>query len=299
MALIDAPEDSWTEVGRYVRGSDANAAALVLASAGISSRLAPLSGAIALLVAEEDALRAGYELAEYDRENRRRPAPALRPLREGVDAALAYATVLIVIYVASVRQLFGFDWLAAGSAEAGQIRAGEIWRTLTALTLHADLGHIASNVFAGAMLGLYLAQFLGPGLTWLAILLAGGLGNGLNALAVPPQHDSIGASTSVFAALGLLAALVWREGLTNWAARGLRSWRPLAAGVMLLAFLGFGGERTDFGAHIAGFALGVLGGVALAFALPRIPKGRRAQVVYGALTLALLTAAWLVALTET
>jgi hypothetical protein len=68
---------------------------------------------------------------------------------------------------------------------------------------------------------------------------------------------------------------------------------------MLLAFLGFGGERTDFGAHVAGFALGVLGGVALAFAASWLPKGGRAQFAYGLSAFALLASSWIVALTAT
>ncbi len=294
--MIDASDESWTEVGRYSRSRDAESAALVLASAGIGSRLVRQPQTIALFVAAPDALRAGYELIEYDRENRRRPAPALRSLWEGADGAFAYATLLIVVYVAAGRGMFGLDWEAAGYAQAGLIVGGEWWRALTALTLHADIEHLASNIFAGGMLGIFLAQTLGPGLAWLAILLAGGLGNALNALVEPAEHTSIGASTAVFAALGLLATLVWRRGPSHWA-RGLRSWLPLAAGVMLLAFLGFGGERTDIGAHVAGFLVGILAGVVLHFADRRIPQGRRAQYSYGFAAFALIVFAWLAALT--
>ena len=42
----------------------------------------------------------------------------------------------------------------------------------------------------------------------------------------------------------------WRGGITSWA--------PLAAGILLLVYLGFGGERTDVGAHVAGFAVGAV-----------------------------------------
>ncbi len=289
-------DDAWVEVGRYPRSRDAEAAALVLASMGIGSRLHRGPGAVALSVAAEDALRAGYELAEFERENLRRPEPSLPPIWEGADAAFAYCTLLIVIYVAAGRSLFGLDWDAAGYAQSGLMLGGEWWRALTALTLHANIEHLASNIFAGGVLGLVLAQRVGPGLAWLSTLLMAGLGNVLNALVTPPEHTSIGASTAVFAALGLLATLVWRRGPSRWA-RGLRAWLPLAAGVMLLAFLGFGGERTDFGAHIAGFLAGICGGAALHVAGRHIPQGRRAQHVYGLAALLLMGVAWFVALT--
>ncbi len=294
--MSDASDGSWIEVGHYSRPRDAESAALVLAAAGIGSHLLPRLSGVTVLVAASNAVRASRELIEYDSENMRRPEPALPSIWEGADAAFAYSTLLIVVFVAAGRSMFGFDWETAGYADAGLIRAGEWWRALTALTLHANIEHLASNLFAGSVLGLFLAQRLGPGLAWLAILIAGGLGNVLNALFAPANHAAIGASTAVFAALGLLATLVWRRGPSNWA-RGLRSWLPLAAGVMLLAFLGFGGEKTDIGGHGAGFLVGILGGVALHFADRRISRGRRAQYTYGLAALALIGVAWLVALT--
>ncbi len=296
MFLNDATDAAWVEVGRYSRHSDAEGAALVLAAVGIGSRLNRQRGSTLLFVAHADALRADHELFEYARENRRGPEPALPSIWLGYDAAFAYSTLLIVIYVAAGRGAFGLDWESAGYAQAKLILDGEWWRAVTALTLHADLGHLASNIFAGCVLGILLAQLLGPGLTWLAMTLGGALGNALNAAVEPASHASIGASTGIFAALGMLAALSWRRGPANWR-RGLRSWRPLAAGIMLLAFLGFGGVRTDFGAHIAGFCIGVAAGIAFHFGGRRLPRGRAAQHAYGAAALALIGLAWLAAFT--
>jgi hypothetical protein len=65
---------------------------------------------------------------------------------------------------------------------------------------------------------------------------------------------------------------------------------------MLLAFLGFGGERTDIAAHVAGFAVGVAIGLTLAHAAGRLPQGPRAQRIYGVLACGLFSLAWLLAL---
>jgi membrane associated rhomboid family serine protease len=220
--------------------------------------------------------------------------PPLRPASEGIDAALIFAALLVVAHVAAVRQLFGIDWTEIGYAGTGLIRDGQWWRAITALSLHADFGHLASNVVAGAALGIFVSQVLGPGLTWLAIILSGGLGNGLNALVQPATHASVGASTAVFAALGMLSALMWRRALPLWR-RGLRRRLPLAAGVALLAILGTGGERTDLGAHAFGFIVGIGTGVGLHLAAGRIPAGKGAQIAYGAAALALWVATWLLA----
>ena len=65
---------------------------------------------------------------------------------------------------------------------------------------------------------------------------------------------------------------------------------------MLLAYLGVGGERTDIGGHLAGFATGAASGVGLAYVGQRVPQGMRAQTAYGVAALALFTLAWLLAL---
>jgi membrane associated rhomboid family serine protease len=294
--LTDAFENTWVEVRRFRARADAEQHALVLAAVGIDCRLVPRDGAIGLSVAPPDAVRARQQLAAYAQENRRRRSPpALRALMEGADGVLAYCAVLLFLHGASSRQAFSQDWLSAGAAQAGLIVEGEWWRTLTALGLHADLGHLASNLAFGSLLGLLLAQLLGAGLAWLAILLAGALGNALNALLHPAAHTAIGASTAVFAALGILAALTWSHRAPLWR-YGLRRWLPLAAGVMLLAYMGMGGERTDIGGHFAGFATGAASGVGLAYAGQRVPQGTGAQWAFGSAALALFTLAWLLAL---
>ena len=290
------PDDAWVEICRATR-PHAEQYALVLAAAGINCRLVPLHGGVALAVAPADAVRARQEVASYARENQQpsRPSHPGRALIEGLDSALAYGAVLLFLYGASRRDALSQDWWSAGAAQAGLIADGEWWRTLTALGLHADLEHLASNLVFGGLLGLLLAQLLGPGLAWLAILLGGALGNALNALLQPTAHTAVGASTAIFAALGILAALAWRHRLVLWT-RGLRRWVPLAAGVMLLAYLGFGGERTDIGGHVAGFAAGTALGVGLACAGDRVPQGASAQWIFGIAALAVFALAWLLAL---
>src|SRR5438132_399884 len=81
-------------------------------------------------------------------------------------------------------------------------------------------------------------RLLGPGLgTWL-VLLAGAGGNALNAWVHVAHHTSIGASTAVFGALGILGGLQFGR------LRGRRrAWLALAATLALLALVG-SDERT-------------------------------------------------------
>jgi rhomboid protease GluP len=284
------------EVDRFDTLAEAEQRALVLAAAGIEAQLLRDARVIRLGVPPPEAARARWELACYEREN----APARRsrfPLAAlyRVEGALAYAAVLLFFFGAERRHALSLDWLAAGAADGGRILAGEWWRTITALALHADLGHLMSNLAFGMVISLLVADLLGSGLAWLAILLAGALGNGLDALVHPASHSAIGASTAWFGALGILAGHARRSRVVPWRG-GLRRWAPIGAGIMLLAFLGFGGERTDVGAHVAGFAVGLGIGFALAHGAARVPQGARAQRIYGALACGLFALAWLLAL---
>ena len=79
-------------------------------------------------------------------------------------------------------------------------------------------------------------------------------------------------------------------------ARGIRRWAPLAAGILLLVYLGFGGERTDVGVHVAGFAVGAVLGLAVGRYSAHVPQRQHTQRLHGVLTCGLLSLAWLVAL---
>ena len=295
---MDQSELAWVEVARFGGRAEAEQHALVLVSRGIDCRLVRTpGGAVALTVAAPDVRHAERELAQYAEENRRggRLVLPARSLAAGLEGALAYCAVLFFLYGASRRQTFALDWWSAGPAQAGLIVSGEWWRTVTALGLHADFGHLASNLFFGSGLGLLLAQLLGTGFAWLAILLSGALGNALSALVQPASHTAVGASTAVFGALGILAALAWKRQAGIWRLP-LRRWLPFAAGAMLLAYLGFGGERTDVLGHVAGFIAGGAVGVGVACADPSLFQSTRAQWACATAALALVALAWFLAL---
>ena len=119
----------------------------------------------------------------------------------------------------------------------------------------------------------------------------------LEAVLGPATHQSVGASTAVFTALGLMAAHSWRTRLPlrlSWA----RRWAPLVAGAVLLGWLGTAGEGTDVVAHVMGFIVGCLFGAtagrpAVARILDRVP-----QSLAGTIALASLAVAWAFALAQ-
>jgi membrane associated rhomboid family serine protease len=290
-----APPGEAVAVFRSFWRSACEERSLVLHAVGIGSQVAWLGRAWALLVPATDMAAALAQLEQYERENppRRRPAPP-EPLHRGAWLGSAtYAAVILWVAFLAGGLALGADWLEAGALAVGATRSGEFWRAVTALTLHLDVGHLLANLGFGAVFGLLAGQLFGPGVAWATVLCAAAAANLLNAFVLPASHWSAGASTAVFATLGLLAAYSWRrrDGSDRWAYR----WAPLVAGVILLGFTGAGDERTDVMAHLTGFAMGVLAGVA--HAAWRVPRGPFAQVAAGLSALLALLCAWGLALT--
>jgi membrane associated rhomboid family serine protease len=272
--------------------------AFMLHAVGIDSQVLPTGSRWSLFVLPSQADAAARQLRTYDRENppRRR---VLQP--EGTQpkawlGPVVYVVALVVVAWLAGNRAWAANWLAAGALDTSAFRAGEAWRAVTALTLHFDVAHLLGNLGFGALFGWLAAQLLGPGVAFGAGTLAAATANVVNASFQPAEHVSAGASTVVFALLGLLATYAWRRRADQgdrWAYR----WAPLVAGVCLLGFTGVGGERTDVLAHLTGFVTGSLAGLLLALRLR--PAGAAGQWIAGLGTLALVTLAWAVALNPT
>jgi membrane associated rhomboid family serine protease len=290
------------EVSRCPDARQARTHMLVLVARGIRCRLAHDPDAVRIYVDARDADKARSELAAYSLENPARPAEPELPLHRAaapfVPAAAGitvYVVLLLGVFGLQRRGSWGLDWTEVGAVNAGAVQEGALWLAATALTLHGDVGHLLSNLLFGGVVGAMVAGQFGAGAGWLAILLAGVLGNVLNAGFQPDSHSAVGASTSVFGGLGFLAGAAQGARRPGWRV-GLRRWAPVAAGAMLLAFLGFGGERVDVGAHVAGFAVGVGLGLGVVHWPALALDSARLQLRAGLGCLAILVAAWALAL---
>jgi len=287
------PEHTVTTVFRGASKRACREAELVLRALGIEHDLVPREGGVHLVVAPSDAPRARAEISAYFEENAPRAEaddePAWTLVGPWLGVAL-WALALLVFYGAQAGDWGGHDWARAGRTVAGRIRGGEWWRPITALTLHSDLRHLLGNVFFGALFVGPVCQVLGTGLGLWTVLLVGTTGNWLNAMVQRPDHMSLGASTAVFGALGLLGAFQWRRRL-RLRTGAMRRWTPVIGAVILLGYLGTSGERTDVLAHVTGFLAG-LGVGALLGPLDEPPRDARVQAGFGALAVAALAAAW-------
>lgn len=274
---------------------------LVLKAAGIPFRVHEHGREYTIWVAADNAARSLNEFASYARENHDWTA---RPINEAQTltqhsgsgyGVYGYVAVLILVSILARDDMFGWDWFEKGKTHAALIQCGHWWRTITALTLHSDLAHLVSNVVIGSLFGYFVGLRMGSGLAWLSIVIAGSAGNYINAWLRYDQHTSIGASTAVFAMLGILAASAWTQ-RRHIQTSTLKRWTPIIGGVLLLSWLGTGGMRTDVLAHVSGFFSGILLGVIYETYGHRITTKSSSQSIFAITSIAIVVIAWLTAL---
>ncbi len=272
---------------------------LVLEAAGIPSQIRQEPGKSIIVVPASFAAKARYEIDAYASENQPSPSgtTTVPEQRNGWPGVVGYAIVVVLMFVLERHGILSEEWFDAGKTDAGLICQGEWWRTVTALSLHSDLVHLAGNLVFGGLIGLFVGQLLGSGLAWISILFAGAAGNLLNAVVRDPRHTSVGASTAVFAAFGIVAAFATIRRRHLRASKFAR-YTPIIGAVILLSYLGTSGERTDVFAHVAGFVAGLLLGALYGKLGDRIMLGTRSQFVLGVSAVALLVTTWLIALTR-
>lgn len=289
--------EGWAVVFEHPAMGPCSDRALVLISLDIPNQLLHTGGRCYLVVPTEFEERSRYELWEYEKENEpvEKPEPLVKPVeQDGLPGILFYIGIIGLFAWLAGEAAFGRDWLFAGRMDGQRFRDGEWWRGFTALTLHLDLRHLLGNMGFGAFFGYFAGRMLGSGAAWLTIVVAAAIANGANAMLLETTHRSIGASTAVFAALGLLAGFVWKGQLMaqdRWPYR----LGPIIGGIALLAFTGTGDGNTDIGAHLMGFVCGMAAGIGMIRYVPALDDARL-QSICGGIALALIFGSWMIAL---
>lgn len=267
---------------------------LVLLAQGLSPSVRWSPDGAVLSVPQAEVDRALASLLAYERENPRKLAERVEPMESGsLLAGVAVALLLLIFFSITVDWLPALSWFERGSADAERILQGDLWRTVTALTLHADVAHALSNAIAAALFLSAVSSMVGVGLGGALVLLAGAGGNLANAFLHGSPHVSVGASTAVFGAVGLLGSLAMtrrrRRALSRW-----RAWLPVAAALALLGMLGSGGPRVDVWAHLFGLLVGAVLGILIASVTPR-RLGLRIQWACGTAAVTTLIYCWTLA----
>jgi rhomboid protease GluP len=282
-----------TEVTRIAARSKKQAMewSLVLASQGIEPVISEPTETEGwtLVVPARDSERAFGALRQYRRENRESPWRRPLPWPETHFDWLCFfwAGVLIFFHWAGSFRPALYDH---GVMASRAVKSGEWWRVFTAITLHADVAHLAANLSVGILLlGIAMGRY-GPGLGLLAAYLAGVCGNLASLWTSTKPFEGLGASGMVMGALGLLAAQSLRP-----AAHGEnpRSRRIAGVGAAILLFILYGlSPGTDTMAHFGGFVSGLALGSILVRLPDRFCHGIGVNITSGLVLCALVAGTW-------
>ncbi|MDD5707939.1 MAG: rhomboid family intramembrane serine protease, partial [Kiritimatiellae bacterium] len=263
---------------------------LVLAAMATPHQLGRHGDAWTISVARADAPFARAQLDAYERENCGwpPPEPVLPPaVQRSGWSAVWVAAMLVSLYAWFGPYHAGHAALNSAACDSRRVLAGEWWRIVSAMGVHADLGHLGANLVAVLAFGWPAATSFGGGVAWLGALVAAAAANAAGAWLPDTPRISLGASTGTFALLGMLAGRRLgmalgagrrkggnRPALAPWRVEWLRSGILLPVGVGLAAFVVLGmSPESDLTGHFLGLAGGMLlGSAAHALGLERLPE---------------------------
>lgn len=268
-------------VGAWPSLSEAQEHALVVLAMNRECWIFPEPGRYALHAPSTEAPVIHREFELYEREQSQRQERVEPPVfPAGMELAFAWAFALLVVFWWQSKDPALADRFCNSSQAL--VDGGEWWRSFTSLFLHADAGHLLSNIGIGGIFCVMVAHTVGAWRGWALILAGGMLGNLANAWVRYPAHfESLGASTATFAAVGILTGVAT---LRAWRFHSLRELRPLLVplltGLIVLGWYGTGGDSPDAGnTDVAGHVAGWTGGFLLGMAAQKFERTKAADAV--------------------
>lgn len=236
MSALDPPpagtadsDDVLVEAGTYATAEQGAAHGLVVLATGHPYWLEESSAGFRLLIERKCADLARPQLAAYDRESTRWPPPPIAdpwtPRKLEYITPLLWAVTVLALFQAGGKAA---SWEARGLLDTRAVFVdGEVWRAATALFLHADAAHVITNALSGLLVFPAVLSTLGRLRGWLLVGIAAVAGNlAVAAINFPGPYTSLGASTAIFAGVGLLTGRTVR---VAWRSEHPHRWRAMFA----------------------------------------------------------------------
>jgi membrane associated rhomboid family serine protease len=194
----------------------------------------------------------------------RRCAEAVRPLgrprqRAHVTFALIAVNVAVAVLATGLHDSTATELVRAGALFRPAVEAGEWWRALSAIFLHANAGHLAVNMLGLFIAGRFCEDAFGS-LRYFVIYVGAGLAGAAASTFVTVRSGlSVGASGAIMGLLGgAIVVLVLRRGIWPEVWRRTLLWYlVLLAAVQI--YIDFQLPVIDNAAHVGG----MLGGAAM------------------------------------
>lgn len=187
------------------------------------------------------------------------------------------------------QQQFAVAMCKLGALNAPDVAAGQYWRLVSAIGLHAGLLHFAVNGYALFIFGPALERYLGR-LRYLALYLGAGLCASATSFAFNHTLLGVGASGAIFGVIGALLVFFWRRRNRG----GQAALRQLVIVLVINAFITLGVPFVDKFDHLGGLLGGVAGMAALEYVAAHWRGARRSALAWGALAIPYLAAIVLV-----
>jgi rhomboid protease GluP len=181
------------------------------------------------------------------------------------------------------------DLFDAGGAYALAIAAGQWWRLLTSVFLHAGLIHLAVNAYALFILGNMIEREIGRVAMLVAFLTTGTFASATSYAFGVGGAVGVGASGAVFGLVGLVVAYNYLRRHNMLAQARLRYVLSL---LVINAIIGFSIPAIDWRAHLGGLVAGLVAGFAVDPSRP--PAARRIAAAAGIAALLLAAVALVV-----
>ncbi len=268
---------------------------LVLVSQGIETTIDPPTNELGwgLVIRREDHPRAVETIEKYRAENRGWHWSQQR-IGHGLLFDWTSAVWILLLAFCYWFSVENTNFQDTGIFSSSAFADGQWWRAFTAIMLHEDLKHLASNCAFGLLLLGLTMGFYGTGIGLLAAFLAGAGGNLVGFFVYGEPHFGLGASGMALGSLGLLAA--------QWfvlARKNPRAGKLIFAGIFgaicLLVLFGFS-PGTDVIAHVGGFFTGLLLGCGLAFVPAKWRRSPALNLAGGLLLAGLIILCWAMAM---
>jgi len=172
-----------------------------------------------------------------------------------------------VLNLANLAIAYAGGIVRYGPLVPASVLAGEWWRVISAVFLHAGLVHLAANMFGLFYYGRFVENKLGTP-KFLLIYTVTGIGSMLGMMGVALLQGQlnlmgVGASGAVMGLLGAMLVILLRSWLRSRSAIAAEQLRVLVILVLIQSMMDFLIPEISQSAHLSGLGLGIVMGLLL------------------------------------
>ena len=212
--------------------------------------------------------------------NEKKLAKIFSPKKPVVTYALIVLNIMVYLYMLLYDGDGSLSYNLANNYIS--LRSGKYYTLITSMFLHADIIHIAFNMYALYILGPQVEKYYGKCKFLLIYFLSGILGNIFSCVFMDSNVFSICASGAIFGLLGSIAYFTYYYRATL---QGLLRSQVVPV-ILLNLVIGLLIPGIDVSAHLGG----LIGGVLISMAIGIGDKGRRSDQINGIIVYVLMMA---------